>query len=171
MKIVPGNNTSTTQFVFGQEGSLFPHPKTRDNARTSKEITSLPPFLTIRHTENREGGWGKSTRGRKGCDRYESDRRIEKQYSVTFEHGWVSCGCQLIPLRESVQRVTINISIIYLFFSQGDSLINVCIYDTESRQTATKVSHHQTETRPFRNDKVSKYKILNCAVDFLSFSI
>ena len=37
--IVPANNTSTTQFVFGQERSLFPHPKTRDiNQGKSKEI-------------------------------------------------------------------------------------------------------------------------------------
>ena len=28
--IVPANNTSTTQFVFGQERSLFPHPKIRN---------------------------------------------------------------------------------------------------------------------------------------------
>ena len=37
--IVPAINTSTTQFVFGQERSLFPHPKTRNiNQGKSKEI-------------------------------------------------------------------------------------------------------------------------------------
>ena len=37
--IVLANNTSTTQFVFGQERSLFPHPKTRNiNQGKSKEI-------------------------------------------------------------------------------------------------------------------------------------
>jgi len=40
--IVPANNTSTTQCVFGRERSLFARPKTRDkNHGTSKEI-NLP---------------------------------------------------------------------------------------------------------------------------------
>jgi len=39
VQIVPAINTSTTQFVFGQERSLFPHPKTRNiNQGKSKEV-------------------------------------------------------------------------------------------------------------------------------------
>ena len=35
--IVPANNTSTTQLVFGQERSLFPHPKTRNKIRENRK--------------------------------------------------------------------------------------------------------------------------------------
>ena len=35
--IVPDNNTSATQLVFGQERSLFPHPKTRNKIRENQK--------------------------------------------------------------------------------------------------------------------------------------
>ena len=35
--IVPANNTSATQLVFGQERSLFPHPKTRNKIRENQK--------------------------------------------------------------------------------------------------------------------------------------
>ena len=50
------NNTSTTQFVFGQERSLFPHPKTRDNTGTSKEMNLSATFL-VPKTYRKQGGW------------------------------------------------------------------------------------------------------------------
>ena len=60
-KIVPANNTSTTQFVFGQERSLFPHPKTRNiNQGKSKEINLSATYPVAKKYRNREGGWEKN---------------------------------------------------------------------------------------------------------------
>ena len=61
LQIVPANNTSTTQFVFGQERSLFPHPKTRNiNQRKSKEINLSATYPVAKKYRNREGGWEKN---------------------------------------------------------------------------------------------------------------
>ena len=52
--IVPANNTSTTQFVFGQERSLFPHPRTRNiNQGKSKEINLSATKKKTRPKTNR----------------------------------------------------------------------------------------------------------------------
>ena len=54
LQIVPANNTSTTQFVFGQERSLLPHPKTRNiNQRKSKEINLSATKKKTRPKTNR----------------------------------------------------------------------------------------------------------------------
>ena len=60
-QIVPANNTLTTQFVFGQERSLFPHPKTRNiNQRKSKEINLPATYPVAKKYRNREGEWEKN---------------------------------------------------------------------------------------------------------------
>ena len=57
----PTNYTSTTQFVFGQERSLFPHPKTRNiSLGKSKEINLSATAPVAKKDRNREGGWEKN---------------------------------------------------------------------------------------------------------------
>ena len=60
--IVPANNTSTTQFVFGQERSLFPHPRTRNinqgkskeiNLSATKKIPGQKPTVSKKDTKRR----------------------------------------------------------------------------------------------------------------------
>ena len=72
----------TVKLVFGQERSLFPYPKTRDNIGTSKEI-NLSATFPVPTTNGKQGGWvGKRHEVEKRCDRYESDREIEIQYRI-----------------------------------------------------------------------------------------
>ena len=60
-EIVPANHTSTTQFVFGEERSLFPHPKTRNiNHGKSKEINLSDTAPVAKKDRNWEGGWEKN---------------------------------------------------------------------------------------------------------------
>ena len=73
--IFPVNHASTTQFVFGQEKSLFPHPTTRNiNHGKSKEI-KLSASYPVAKKQN-QGGWvgKKLLEVEKQCDRFESDR-------------------------------------------------------------------------------------------------
>ena len=77
--IVPANHTLTTQFVFGQERSLFPHPKTRNiNHGKSWKIKRNKPLchLPCREEIQKQGGWvGEKLHDvQKQCDRFESNR-------------------------------------------------------------------------------------------------
>ena len=69
-----------TQFVFGQERSLFPHPKTRNiNQGKSKEINLSATHPVVKKYRNREGGWmgEKLHEVEKQCDRFESDKKLK----------------------------------------------------------------------------------------------
>ena len=61
--IVPANNTLTTQFVFGQERRLFPHPKTQNiNQGKSKEINLSATKKTQPKTNRVQKGYKKKKR-------------------------------------------------------------------------------------------------------------